>query len=83
VVIDGNEIVSLAGKRSHCLVGAVRGVNIEAAPIERALNETPEAGVIVDVKNAARLVQAEGSGSGTWITARNSPSWRMASAKLS
>ena len=55
-----------------------------AASRERARNEAAEPLVIVDVKNAAgRVAQALASGSGTWMTDRKRPSWRIASAKLS
>ena len=55
-----------------------------AAPRQPALGQPPQPVVVVDVEDAGAAWLAHwASGSGTWITDRNSPSWRIACAKLS
>ena len=47
-----------------------------------ALQQLPDCPPVVDVEDAPRLIH-QLSAVGNWITERNRPSWRMASAKLS
>ena len=82
-MIDGDEI-EMRRPRHRDALGATRGKAYpEAFPYERTRNEAPDALIIIDVENMRWHASQTESGSGTWITDRKRPSWRIASAKLS
>jgi hypothetical protein len=80
-VVDSDEIELFFAQPRETGVGAFRDLDLETAPAERALRQPAQRVVIVDIEDPRRGYCA--STSGTWITARNKPSWRIASAKLS
>jgi hypothetical protein len=80
-MVDRDEIEALGLEQRHPRLGVLGHGDIEAPPAERALGQTAQAVVVVDIQDPRERYCA--STSGTWITARNSPSWRIASAKLS
>jgi hypothetical protein len=83
VVVDTDQVERLRAGNLHPF-GASRGAGHGvAATCKQLLDQPAQARVIVDVENPARRLHQLASASGTWITDRNSPSWRMASAKLS
>ena len=58
-----------------------RELDLETARLQRLLHQSRQAQVVVDVQDSG--VRLRHWVSGTCITAKNSPSWRMALAKLS
>ena len=62
---------------------AARGVK-NAKPVSRqaAMNEAGQRLVIVDIQQCG-VFETHIVAAGTWMTEKNSPSWRMAVAKLS
>ena len=80
-MIDRDKVEMLVPDPRHPGVGAFGDLDREPAPAERALGQTAQAVVVVDIEDPGKGYCP--STSGTWITARNRPSWRIASAKLS
>jgi hypothetical protein len=61
---------------------AVGGMlDVETLPLQPALHQPRERGIVVDIESGWCLV-AHAAG-GTWMTEKNRPSWRMAWAKFS
>jgi hypothetical protein len=79
VVIDRDQVEALGGGLDHTLRTGLGDGHAVAAAFERTRRQPPDTGVVVDVEDAWPAHSA----SGTWITDRNSPSWRIACAKLS
>ena len=71
-MIDRNQIEGLGPQPREPRVRSVGNFNREPTPSERALGETAQAVVVIDVKDPRR--GDDYSTSGTWITARNRPS---------
>ena len=80
-VVDRHKVEALFAEPGEARVGAFGDLDGEAAPAERALGQTAQTVVVIDVEDPRRGYRY--STSGTWITARTRPSWRIASAKLS
>jgi hypothetical protein len=80
-VIHGDEIERLRAQQGQARVGVRGHIDGETAPAEGALGQPTQRVVVIDVEDPRRGNCY--STSGTWITARNRPSWRIASAKLS
>lgn len=85
-MIDRDQVERLCRGQLDAVVTAFRQGYAITAPDERARRQPPDTGVVVDIEDAGkdRLDQDQcSSTSGTWITDRNRPSWRIACAKLS
>ena len=62
---------------------AARGMHdLEAEPRQAAIDQPRQRRVVVDIQQRGRRCGHVAAG-GTWMTEKNSPSWRMALAKLS
>jgi hypothetical protein len=59
-----------------------RTLHYVTAPLQRLLHETGEAGVVIHIEDANAL-PAHQTVSGTCMTEKNRPSWRIALAKPS
>ena len=76
------EEANLPAHPLHAFPTAGRDNHGMAAPAKQLLDQPAQPGVVVDIEDAPRLIHQPSAG-GSWITERNNPSWRMASAKLS
>ena len=81
VMVQGDDIDAALLDSLQPALALDRGLHDEAAPLQSLLDETREPGIVVDIEDAERPVGH--AASGTWITEKNSPSWRMAFAKPS
>ena len=81
VIVDRDHVEQFVAHPRQPFVSAFCGFDLKTALGQCALNQPPQPGVIIDIQDT--VVGYWPSASGTWITARNSPSCRIASAKLS
>jgi hypothetical protein len=82
VMVDRDQVETAIGRNAQALVAACSGHDDMTSPSKQLLDQPACSGIIVDVQDTPRFVH-QMSTSGTWITDRNKPSWRIASAKLS
>ena len=84
VVVERDDIDAARGDVRQRLVAVRRVRHLEAAAAERLLDEPHQRDVVVDIEDADDgLEPSDQAVSGTWMTEKNSPSWRMALAKPS
>ena len=88
VMIDRDQVEARGRRPDHPLAAALRHRHVITAPCQPARRQSPDTGVVVDIQDAHGGGRGGGvvhqpSISGTWITDRNSPSCRIACAKLS
>lgn len=71
VMIDRDEVEFLLAQSRQAIIRALCRFDGEAPPVQRALDQPPQAGVVIDIEDAIGFYWSR---SGTWITERNSPS---------
>ncbi len=83
IVIDRDQVEGLAARECDALGTAFGNRHRIAMARERARGEPPQPRIVIDIQDRRWGGSVHPSVSGTWITDRNSPSWRIAWAKLS
>ena len=89
VVIDRDQVEALCLGKLQTLRAAFRHRHDKAMPRERTPDQPAKTFVVVDIQDVRRsrggdrVEHQSPSISGTWMTDRNRPSWRIACAKLS
>ena len=83
VMIDRDQVEALVQRKRDAFRATFGEHDIIAPPSQRALGQAPQPGIVIDIQDARPRLHDQLSRSGTWITDRNRPSWRIAWAKLS
>ena len=85
VVVHRHHIEAICSGQAHAFRSVGGHRDLEAAPLKPARDQAAQACVVVDIEQSRPLGgghgRCHGCGSGTWMTDRKRPSWRMASAK--
>ena len=82
VVVEGDDVEALRGDAGEPGLPVGRMLHRAAPRRERATHQPRQPGIVVDVEQADRVAHRHAL-SGTCITEKNSPSWRIALAKPS
>ena len=85
-LVERHGVEALARQQREAGGAPVGHHDLVALAAQRPLHESAQRGIVVDVEKP-RWISLQGrphpAPSGTWMTERNRPSWRMASAKAS
>jgi hypothetical protein len=82
-VVHGDQVEAFARGQRHAFIAAGGGRDGVALARQNARGEAPQPLVVINIENARGWRVQASSALGIWITDRNRPSWRIASAKLS
>jgi hypothetical protein len=81
-VVEANDVYAALADAREALFTGRRKLDAIATPLQRLLHEPCEAWIVVDIEDMRHPLGHQ-SASGTCMTAKNRPSWRIALAKPS
>ena len=82
VLVERDGVDAALRQPRQALLAAFGMHDLEAGTRQAAVDQPRQTGVVVDIQQCRRRWGHVAAG-GTWMTEKNSPSWRMALAKLS
>ncbi len=84
MVVERDEIDPARGQPRQPRLAVGRMLDLVPARLQRPRHKPRETGIVVDIEDQGGVAVRQGQGfSGTWMTAKKRPSWRMALAKPS